>query len=226
MTFLSNSTRLLTYLSCFWFLAVPMVACQESFSPDDPRAVYQTFRDGLLTGDTAVVWSLLTPTAQQVYENAYGDLLVMEEAITLLSEDDQRIVRERTGVGLLQAAASGEALFGVLTHLQYLINDDTYRQGSEIENHTLEPNGSLAEIITRSGQTIFLTADTETDWRIQAVSVPDNELGWRNIALEALALDRLSPIAHNVMAVELMASEAAASRRSPAEIERILSGQR
>jgi len=206
--------------------ALAAVSCEGEYEPDDPRAAFLSFREALLTGDTTTVWGFLTPGAQQVYDQAYNDLLVMQEAISLLDEADQRIVRERTGIGLLASATSGEELFRVLTHLQYLINDDTYRQGSAIAGYVPTPDGSGAAVETESGQTFYLEHDEAGDWRIRGVSLRDENDEWRESSLEAIALERLQPIAENVMAVELMAAEAASSQRSRAEIERILSGQR
>jgi hypothetical protein len=207
-------------------LAAHLGACKEELGVDHPEGAFLAFRDALLAGDAHTVWTMIDEPGQQVFEAALADLVALSESVNLLSPGDQAIVRAETGLALLEATDDAEGLFGQLTHFEYLVGDDTYRQGTEPDRVVYAPGATTAEIVTESGQTFWMTQDEAGAWRVSQFSVPDMDDEWRPVTFEGLASQRLAPIAQNVLTVEMMVAQTASSRRSPAEIEALLGGGR
>ncbi len=151
-------------------LALPllMLGCSSELDPTDPEDAYIVFRDAMWDKNAAGVWDRLDPETQTYFETNHKTLLEMNTSILkYLPQADHRLARKQSGVVLTESVGDGKALFLKIFTPDKLPHDDAYKLGTEVAEVKRAENDLLAEIVTRGGQTFYMSRKTTSaEWTV------------------------------------------------------------
>lgn len=174
-------------------LGLGLSACSDKLDQTEPDGAYLLFRQALLAGDQAQLWSLCDSSTHKFFQDRYESLTAMEEDIVrYLPQADHRIAKRQSGAILTRELKDGKGLFFKVFQPKSLPESRAVALGSEIEEINMSEDKKSALVITKAGQKFYLTRtddDSKTPWLIiLPKSVPEAEAAMKWVEQNQSAL--------------------------------------
>lgn len=177
---LLNESSYFRTLVCVGMLACVLSAwgCSSELDPQDPGDAYLMFRDALFSGESDKVWGRLDADTHQYFELSYTELEGMGATIErYLPQADHRLAKSQSGVKLLNEVSDGKTLFIRVLTPDKLPKEEAFKLGSEIAELSLNEDETLAKVVTKGGQTFFLSSNkSDGQWYVMFLKSSE-ELG-------------------------------------------------
>lgn len=161
------------------------LGCNSELDPTQPDGAYYLFRDALLAADGEGVWKYSDEATHLYFQERFEHLAEMDKTIDeFLPQTDHRIARQQSGAILLDEINDGKGLFLKIFQAKPLAENEAIRIGSDIEELTVNKEGTAARVMTRAQQVYLLKkADQSEQWHIMLMESEtsksiEKSLGW------------------------------------------------
>ncbi len=154
------------------------LGCSSELDPQEPGDAYELFRNAMFDNDSEKVWGRLDKDTHQYFEQSYKELEGMGATIErYLPQADHRLARNQSGVKLLNEVSDGKQLFMRVLTLDQLPKSEAVKLGSDIAEISLNEDETLAKVVTKGGQTFFLSHNkSDGQWYVMLLK-SSKELG-------------------------------------------------
>lgn len=173
------SLVLTSLLVCF---VVSTTGCAENVDPTDPEGAYNLYVKAFWAGDPDGVWTRLSPSTHEYFEEQYEKLVEMDETIErYLPATDHRIAREQAGSILTSEVKDGKGLFLKVFQPKEMELSEAHRVGATVEEIKINEDETAAELKTLGGDTYYLMRGERDAWFVMLIrssSAVGKQMNW------------------------------------------------